>query len=61
MLEFVHFIQNFPNYLVFSLVTGGLVILTIFLPLVREKLGFVLSKEINDGASDAFKAVCGST
>ena len=61
MLDLVHLIQNFPNYLVFLLVTGGLVVSTIFLPLIRDKLGFALSKEINDGASDAFKAVCGST
>ena len=61
MLELVHFIQNFSNLMVFLVVTGGLVVLTVFLPLIREKLGFTLSKEINDGASDAFKAVCGST
>jgi hypothetical protein len=61
MLETVHFIQSFSNLMVFLVITGGLVILTIFLPLIRHKLGFTLSKEINDGASDAFKAVCGST
>ncbi len=62
MKHFIEFLQGLDTFTTFATICAGLMVLITIMPHVRAKLvRFDVSRAVNDGASDAIKAVAGFT